>query len=136
MIKHVAVIAGAFALVSTSALADDSANGSKLPPKALPTMKDKQRAVDAATSESSRQSREAESLGNRGPPRLEKKWDEMSPSEKDAAQKRWLLNSGDFGPPGRAPRATPQSVPTTKDRKAAVEAAEKDGTSKESAPVK
>jgi hypothetical protein len=109
MIKHVAVIAGAFAVVSTPALADDSANGSKLPPKALPTMKDKQRAVDAAANASSRQS--PESLGNRGPPRLEKKWDEMSPSEKGAAQKRWLLNSGDFGPPGGRP-----ADPVSRDR--------------------
>jgi hypothetical protein len=135
MIKHVAVIAGAFALVSTSALADDSANGSKLPPKALPTMKDKQRAVDAATSESSRQSREAESLGNRGPPRLEKNGTKChrrkrTRRRRDGSSTRATLVLR-AGRRGRLPIGADD-----KGQKAAVEAAEKDGTSKESAPVK
>ena len=107
MIKHIAVFVGALALVPSSAFADDGAQGDKKRPKAVPTMKDKQRVVDAATKPGAG----GEALGSRGPPRPGKNWEDMTPAEKDAAQKRWLLNSGDFGTPGGAPKAAPKSVP-------------------------
>lgn len=80
-------------------------NGERPTPRSLPTTKEKQRAIDAATRAGSTQGGTA--LGDRGPPKPEKTWDEMTPQEQDAARKRWLLNSGDFGPRRGIPRATP-----------------------------
>jgi hypothetical protein len=57
-----------------------------------------------------------ESLGSRGSPASGKSWDEMTPEEQDAARKRWLLNSGDFGtsvvgPPKGAPKSADKAPP-------------------------
>jgi hypothetical protein len=122
-------IAGVFALLCVSALADDGASkppsspstrttgvvtGSEKAasdmggrPKALPTKKDKQAAVDATTRMGSEAS--DRSWNRHSEPRGRKSWDEMTPAEQDAARRWWLLNSGDFGSPGVSPRAAPNS---------------------------
>jgi hypothetical protein len=104
---RVAALVGTFALASTSALAQD-AEPDKGQPKQPPTRKEKQRAVEAATAAGAGGK---EALGDRGPPKSGKSWEGMTPAEKEEARKRWLLNSGDFGPPGGGPlNAAPKAA--------------------------
>jgi len=135
---YIAVLAGALAVTSMPAFADDAGIGGDTNPSQVPTIKEKQRAVEAATRARSEQNAGKDALGERGPPKPAKSWEEMTPEEQDTARKRWLLNSGDFGPPGRGgpPRSTPKSLPTTKDRKSAAEAAEKEQAPEKSMPAK
>lgn len=117
MIKPGAMFACALALVSTHGLADDGGVSTPASSKSPVTKKDKQRAVDAALWANSSPASGGESLGNRGPPGPAKEWSEMTPTEQDAAHRRWLLNSGDFGVRGRR---LDKSAPATKGKGAAV----------------
>jgi len=133
MLKHLAAFACFSALASTATLADDKAPPEKGKTNAMPTAKDKQRAVDATTN--AYHSSGSDSLGMRGPAGTGKNWDDMTPEEKDDRRKRWLLNSGDFKGP-RSPRSVPKSLPTTQDGKSAVDAAERATTPKPNIPAK
>jgi hypothetical protein len=132
----IVLLASAFAFVSLPVFAGDAADPTTLSPAEKAwrstdsTKNPKQRGLGetkAAISPAPKASG-GEASGQR--------WDEMTPQEQDAARKRWLLNSGDFGPPGRARRSTPSSVPTTKERRSAVEAAERAQASERSVPAK
>jgi hypothetical protein len=148
---YIAIVACAFASGSITAWAADS---DAQPPSKSPA----QRAWDAtdpgnaksgaATPKDKAKQREVEAArrGLQGagdsaaassrPGDIKKTWEEMTPAEQEAARRRWLLNSGDFGRPGGPPRTTPKSLPMTKESQTAVEAAEKAGAPKENAPAK
>jgi len=124
---RIAVLAIALTFASLPAFAEDSGSGGT----------SKQRAKDATRGyiDGSGQSGPAgEDLGSRGPTRPAKRWGDMTEREKDAASRAWMLNSGDFGKPGRADRPPSRSLPTTKDKKPAVDSVENAGAPKGNVP--
>jgi hypothetical protein len=104
-------------------------------PKALPTKKDKQAAIDAVTSASTEASENARPRFVT--PQPEKNWDEMTPVEQDEARRRWLFSTGDFAGPNRGIKGGPvKSLPTAKDKGATGNSAQKGSAPNEQLPEK
>ena len=124
---RIVVLAIAFTFASLPAFAEESSSVGTPRQRAKDTSRD---LIDG----SGQSSWGGEDLGSRGPTRPAKKWGDMTEQEKDAASRAWMLNSGDFGKPGRANKAPSRPVPTIKDRKPAADSAEKAGAQKANVP--